>query len=86
MAILRPSAVVSLSTVSLLGCGNERELAGRGQSPILVLLFRGNPPPKAGVRWSRRPAAHRVGRVGGEGQAGWFLSRRKLKPGPIKSL
>lgn len=48
MAILRPSAVGSLSTVSLLGCRNERELAGRGQSPILVLLFVGTPPQKQG--------------------------------------
>lgn len=55
--------------MSLLGWENQRELAGRGQSPILVLLFCGNPPPKAGVRQSQRLAAHRVGRAGGEGQA-----------------
>lgn len=86
--MLRPSAVVSLSTVSLLGWENQRELEGRGQNPVLVLLFRGNPPPNSGVKRSRRPVAQGVGgwEVRAKQGPDWFLSRRKWKPGQIKSL
>ena len=41
LAMLRPSAVVSLSTVLLLGWENQRELEGRGRAPFWSCFFVG---------------------------------------------
>lgn len=67
-AILRPSAVVSLSTVSLLGWETNGHWRGEARAPSWSCFFVGTLRQKQGSG-GRRLAAHRVGRAGGEGQA-----------------